>query len=49
MTKEELIQEIKDEASRQVCFVDPKTEFVVEAKTAIKVIESLDPEAGREW
>jgi len=43
MTKQELIQEIKDEASRKAG-EDPQTPFVVDAKVAIAVIEGLDIE-----
>lgn len=43
MTKKELIREIKDEANRRAG-EDPQTDFVVDAKIAIKVIEELDIE-----
>ena len=41
MSKKELIREIKDEANRRAG-LDPETEFVVDAKAAIRVIEELD-------
>ena len=41
MTKKELIREIKDEANRRAG-ADPKTDFVVDAKVAIAVIEELE-------
>lgn len=43
MTKAELIREIKDEANRR-CMDDPQTDFVIDAKTAIEVVEALDIE-----
>ncbi len=43
MTKKELIEEIKAEASRKA-MNDPKTDFVIIAKVAISVIEQLDIE-----
>lgn len=39
--KEDLIREIKDEANRRAG-EDPQTDFVIDAKTAIAVIEALD-------
>lgn len=41
MSKAELIREIKDEANRRAG-ADPETMFVVDAKVAIAVVESLD-------
>ena len=40
--QERMIREIKDEANRQA-MNDPATDFVCDAKIAIRVIESLDP------
>lgn len=37
--KDELIREIKDEANRRA---DPETDYVIDAKIAIAVIEALD-------
>lgn len=43
MDKAKIIHEIEQEANRQAG-EDPQTDFVVKAKTAIEVIEALDPD-----
>ena len=43
MTKQEIIQEIRDEASRRV-MNDTETDFVIDAKIAESVVEELDIE-----
>jgi len=43
MTKKEIIREIEEEENRKAG-EDPRTDFVVEAKIAIDVIQQLDIE-----
>ena len=43
MTKKQIIREIEEEANRRAG-EDPKTNFVIDAKTAIDVINELDIE-----
>ena len=48
MNKAETIREIEEEANRRA-MDDPQTDFVVKAKTAVEVLEELDPEQGADW